>query len=78
MYDANPFGGRQCPMWVLFGENRCENERIGSRWGLGVGGLGRPLDPPLLIVQNSDNMANYFHRLTIDFPGVWNKTEEYR
>ena len=26
-------GGCQPPMWVLFGKNICENERIGSRWG---------------------------------------------
>ena len=30
-----PVGGRGHPTWVLFGENVCENERIGSRWGGG-------------------------------------------
>ena len=27
------FGGRGPPMWVLFGENVCQNERIGSHGG---------------------------------------------
>ena len=27
------FGGHQPPTQALFGENVCENERIGSRWG---------------------------------------------
>ena len=39
-------GGRQPPMRTLFGENVCENERIGSRGG------GAPvaphLDPPMI------------------------------
>ena len=30
----DPFwGGVESPMWALFGENVCENERIGSRKG---------------------------------------------
>ena len=29
----DPFGGRGPPTWALFGENVCENERIGSRRG---------------------------------------------
>ena len=33
-------GGRPSPTWALFGENVCENERIGSRWG------GAPAAPP--------------------------------
>ena len=33
-------GGRRPPTWVLFGENICENERIGSCWG------GRRRRPP--------------------------------
>ena len=27
---GGPLWGRQPPMWVLYGENVCENERIGS------------------------------------------------
>ena len=35
----DPFlaGGRRPPTWVLFGENTCENERIGSRRGACAG-----------------------------------------
>ena len=33
--------------WALFGENVCENERIGSHRGGGVC-PARPLDPPML------------------------------
>ena len=29
-----PLGERRPPMWALFGENVCQNERIGSRWGI--------------------------------------------
>ena len=29
--DVDPLGGAGPPMWALFGENVCENERIGSR-----------------------------------------------
>ena len=37
-------GGRRTPTQALFGENVCENERIGSHEG---GGRQRhPLDPP--------------------------------
>ena len=39
-------GGRHRPLtWALFGENVCENERIGSRWG--GGRRRRPLDQPI-------------------------------
>ena len=31
---AEPLGGHQPPMWALFGKNVCENERIGSCWGV--------------------------------------------
>ena len=36
---ADPFSGegRGPPMRVLFGENVCENEKIGSRWGACAG-----------------------------------------
>ena len=30
---VHPLGGRGPPMWALFGENICENERIGSHRG---------------------------------------------
>ena len=36
-------GGHQPPMWVLFSENICKNERIGSCWG---GGGVRWRHPP--------------------------------
>ena len=41
----HPLGGRGPPTWALFGENVCENERIGSH----MGGVrpARPLDPPM-------------------------------
>ena len=40
---AEPLGGgRPPPMWVLFGENICKNERIGSCWG----GTCRRRPPP--------------------------------
>ena len=41
---ANPTRGHQCLIRVLFGENVCENERIGSCW------MGRPLDSPLTVL----------------------------
>ena len=34
------------PTWALFGENVCENERIGSHRGEGMH-LAHPLDPPM-------------------------------
>ena len=40
------FGGRRPLTQVLFGENVCENERIGSRWG-GRAPAVPPLDPPM-------------------------------
>ena len=33
------FGGRGPPMWALFGENVCEDERIGSRGGGACAGI---------------------------------------
>ena len=39
-------GGRRPATQALFGENVCENERIGSSWGARAGGA--PLDPPML------------------------------
>ena len=39
-------GGRRPPMWVLFSENICENEIIGSCWRARAGGA--PLEPPML------------------------------
>ena len=37
-------GGCQSPTLAFFGRNGCENERIGSRWGKGV---GTSLDQPM-------------------------------
>ena len=45
-WGVNPAGGCRCPTWLLFGENVCENERIGSCWG--GDWEGTPLDPPLI------------------------------
>ena len=44
---AEPLGGRQLSMQALFGENVCENERNGSRWGGGRAPAAPPLDPPM-------------------------------
>ena len=38
---VHPLGGRGPPTWALFGENVCENERIGSHRG-----AVRPARPP--------------------------------
>ena len=43
-----PLGGRRPPTRALFGENVCENERIGSHWGGGGACRWRPPDPPML------------------------------
>ena len=43
----DPLGGRGPPMWVLFGKNVCENERIWSRRGE-LAPSTPPLDPPML------------------------------
>ena len=40
-------GGRGPPTWALFGENVCENERIGSLGGA-CAGHAPPPDPPML------------------------------
>ena len=42
---ADLLGGSQPPMHMLFSENVCVNERIGSCWG---GAAGAPLDPPMM------------------------------
>ena len=42
-----PIGGRGPPTWALFGENVCENERIGSHRGACTR-HAPPLDPPML------------------------------
>ena len=45
---AEPLGGgHQLLTWVVFGENVCINERIGSRWG-GTRRRRPPLDPPMM------------------------------
>ena len=38
-------GGHGPPTWARFGENVCENERIGSHGGRAPG--TPPLDPPM-------------------------------
>ena len=40
---VEPLGGRGPPTWALFGENVCENQRIGSRRGWRAPGT---LPPP--------------------------------
>ena len=47
-----PVGGGQPPMRTIFGRNVCENKRIGSDWGGGVG-WGTPAAPP--------GFANEYH-----------------
>ena len=49
-----PVGGRGPPTWALFGENVCENERIGSHGGGGACAGHAPLDPPM------DQLFNQF------------------
>ena len=44
---VRPLGGHGPPTQTVFGENVCENERIGSHRGGGVH-RARPLDPPML------------------------------
>ena len=39
-------GGHGPPMWALFGENVCKNDRIGSHGGACAGHT--PLDPPMV------------------------------
>ena len=56
---AKPFGGHQPPKRALFGENMCNNEKIGSRWG------GAPLlDPPMSTYQVCFNVC-FKHRLML-------------
>ena len=43
-------------MWVLFGENICKNERIGSCWG-GAHIGGAPLDPPMISFSSGGWLA---------------------
>ena len=51
---STPLGGRQPPTWALFGENMCQNERIGS-------GSGRtPAAPP-----GSTNENIYNHSISL-------------
>ena len=57
---VHSLGGRGPPMWPLFDENVCKNERIGSHRGGGVH-WARPLDPPKgVIFYNNRN----FHSVT--------------
>ena len=44
-------GGHRPLMWALFGENVCENKRIGSCWG-GDAHWQHPLDPPMSYASN--------------------------
>ena len=48
----HPLGGLGPLMWVLFGENICENERIGSHSGGHAPGMPT-LDPPMQIDEVS-------------------------
>ena len=47
----HPLGGHGPPTWALFGENVCENERIGSHWGEHVPGMPPPPYPPMKCVN---------------------------
>ena len=49
-------GGRRPPTWALFGENVCENERIGSHWG-GACASGAPLDSPIPLMNSINSVA---------------------
>ena len=48
-----PVGGCGPPMWVLFGENVCENEGIGSHKGGGVRRKILYVDPPMYPVYSN-------------------------
>ena len=50
-------GGRQPPMQALFGENICENERIGSHWGRGVHAGSTPLDLPMISISLKSSLT---------------------
>ena len=57
---VHPLGGREPPTWPLFGENVCENERIGSHGGGGGACAAHaPLDPPMFIETPSDSHEMY-------------------
>ena len=47
---VHPLGGCGPPTQALFGENVCENERIGSHRGWCVPGTPPPPDPPMLTI----------------------------
>ena len=57
---VDPFWGHGPPMRALFGENVCENERIGSHRG-GVHWEILYVDPPVIIL---------FQQYLLDFPCI--------
>ena len=61
---VHPLGGRGPPTRALFGENVCENKRIGSHRGLHVPGMPL-LDPPMKVnfenEQINDIMREQWH-----------------
>ena len=50
---VHPLGGHGPLTWVLFGENVCKNERIGSHRRWHAPGMPPPVDPPMIIFMNS-------------------------
>ena len=56
---AKPLGGHQLLMQALFGENACENERIGSHWG------GHVLAVPPRSTNAQDSCVVSISRLTM-------------
>ena len=67
-----PILGRFWPLiWALFGENVCENERIGSCKGRA---LARPLDPPMLMHFTFRFYILLIYHYTCGVPGFGNNT----
>ena len=55
---VHPLGGHRPPMRVLFGENVCENERIGSHRGWRASGM-----PPLRSANVISVEGDYHHTI---------------
>ena len=61
--------GRQPPTQALFGENVCENERIGSCWGRT---LDTPLDPPMTNTHKKQvfSLVLYYNETSHNFDAL--------
>ena len=61
-------GGCGPPMQALFGENVCENKRIGSRRGWCAPGMP-PLDPPMQMTCTNQECYHTHQLLTMTIYG---------